>query len=346
MTRIRDIVIVMCTLVLAVGSASAGINSKEVGALLIYPEYWATGPLATYITISNDMTTDVTAHIEVIGGEQCGDCNFELPLTGQQTKRLLFQATPTAPTVDIYDSSDWEDFPFPGELLRTCAEQKGFVVVSIEEAHKTCAKTLTENRLHGDLVVINYPMSDSWQEGAIAVQGGIGGTTNGDRHLEFNNIEYAAFPSILTANFWAEQPPSPLAPYPAGLTVTPTLVLFNVNRRTADPVIKDTHCDMTFVDAKERPFSNGFNFKCWLSKDLTSIDPGTKRIPLGTENGYFWLRCDPGTHGALNTFHDATLFPFPYAPATSLFGDTLFQSVTRGPDATLWMTPRVSCGES
>jgi hypothetical protein len=341
MRRTRDIVIVMCTMVLAAGSVFAGINSKEVGALLIYPEYWATDdPRSTYITVTNDMTTDVTAHIEVIGGFYCGDCNFNLPLTGQQTKRLLFQAGAVAGTVDIFDSSDWEDFPFPGQLLRSCPEQSGFVVVSIEEANKPCALTLGENRLHGDLVVIDYPRSDSYQTGAIAVQAA-GAGNNGDRHFDFNNMEYAAFPNILTANFWAEQPPRPPVPYPQTLTVDPTLVLFNVNRMTAAPVIANTHCAVTFVDAKETEFSTAFNFGCWLSRNLTNIDPGMTRTGLGTENGYFWLKCDPGTHGSLNTNHDDP--GGIYAPATSLFGDTLFQSVTRGPDATLWITPRVSC---
>jgi len=324
-------------LVLAIGSgmAFAGINSKEVGAVLIFPEYRAeySPNVDTYISITNDKSTAVTAHIEVVGDDVCDDCNFDLPLTGFQTKRLRFNrervggnSSELYATV-IYDASPHSDTGSP-YVISACPEKRGFVVVTLEEAGAEPRKTLGENMLHGDSVVIELEGGTSSQMGAIAVQGV--GVNDNNRNLKFDNMEYAAFPSIVTANFWA---PSE--------DVEPRLVLFNVDFQTGVP--PTTNCAINYVNAEEDVFSRNYSFDCWSKIDLRDLAPGLHEDILGTANGFLWAQCDAGTHGAMVTDLEGNTVNYPY-PGESEHSDTLFQSTTTNAGAELRLTPSITGG--
>ncbi len=94
--HVKKIALVAILFGLAAGGAFAGLNSKEVGAILVYPEFRAGStaenlrqPMVdTYLSITNDRSTGVGAHFQVIDGHDCGVCDFNLPLTGFQTRRL------------------------------------------------------------------------------------------------------------------------------------------------------------------------------------------------------------------------------------------------------------------
>jgi hypothetical protein len=344
MNLIKRITLVACVLVIGIGAASAGINSKEVGALLIYPEYWADDPnepgsqfkppaqfdVDTYITVTNDKSSPVNAHIEVIDGKKCDDCNFDLPLTGFQTKRLWFDRRDigggTWATV-ILDASPHSSDPDPNvpEILHACPGQHGFIVVSLEAPGVEPRTTLGENMLHGDEVVVNVTIGGAVQVGAIAVQGV--GPNNGDRHFKFDNMEYAAFPSIVTGNFWAPND-----------YVDPRLILFNVNFETG--MKPETWCSINYVNAEEDRASDDYHFDCWAEKRLVDIAPGFHENILGTANGFLWAQCSAGTHGAMMTFISSGAPNYPYG--SGVYKDTLFQSVTTDATAELWLTPDIT----
>ncbi len=322
MRSVRTIAFAGCVLALGVGAAFAGINSKEVGALLVYPEYWATNPqepggdgsfMETHVTITNDKSTFVRAHVEIIGGDACDDCNFDLTLTGFQTTRLrLFRAATL--------TGQWVTFVQGGGVSTSCPERHGFVVAALEAPFEEPRKTLGENMLHGDEVVVDIINGAASQVGAISVQGV--GPNDGDRIYKFDNMEYAAFPSIVTTNFWRPE-----------VGVDPRLILFNVNFTTG--VKPTTNCSLNYVDAFERVFSRSFSFDCWSDSRLLDIAPGFGTI--SSQNGFLWAQCGAGTHGALMTSINVG-----GGPLKADFKDTLFQSVTTNGTAVLTLTPSIT----
>jgi hypothetical protein len=347
---------VMLGLIMVVGASAsfAGINSKEVGAIVIYPEYYATNSEEpdpngnypyddqfSYITITNDKSTPVNAHMEIIDGDACDDCNFDLPLTGFQTQRLLLArvyvsgvwATVVARSSDIIFGELEDVLPsiIDEVILTACPGRAGFVIATLESPGVEPRVTLGENMLHGDEVVVNLSRGSAVQVGAIAVQGA--GPNNGDRIYDFNSVEYKKFPSIVTANFWAPT---------LGGTVDPRLVLFNVNFNTNDALPPTTNCSINYANADEQIFSRNYSFDCWTDRRLLDIAPGFHELALGTTHGFLWVQCEEGTHGALYTqLNGPATQIWPY-PGNADFKDTLFQSTTNANSARLILTPSIT----
>ncbi len=340
----KRIALIVCIMIIGATATFAGINSKEVGAVLIYPEYWATNPCEkdapicsaadtdTYFTVTNDKSSPVIAHIEIVGGEACDDCNFDLELTGYQTKRLWLDRRNVGGgyTTVILDASPHTITGTP-VILTACPEKHGFIVVTLEAAGPDGRPanprvTLGENMLHGDEVVLNLTDGYATQVGAIAIQGA--GPNNGDRNLAFNNMEYTAFPSIVTGNFWSPNN-----------YVNPRLILFNANFTTGIP--PETWCSINYVDAEENVFSKDFHFGCWADARLVDIAPGFHENILGTANGFLWAQCGAGTHGAIQTKLSSFAGPN-YVYPDAAFKDTLFQSITTNPAAVLSLTPSIT----
>lgn len=315
----RKTAVLACVLAVASGAAFAGINSKEVGGVLIYPTYQAyngnNNNIDTYLSVTNDKAYPIKAHFEIIGDVVCDDCSFDLLLTPYQTKRLLLDRGAIGQTqaTIVYDASghsETGDVP----ILTACSEPEGFVVVTLEDPNQVDAYTLGENMLHGDLVIVDISDGTSSQMGAIAVQAV--GPNDGNRWIEFDGVEYAKFPSIVTGNFW-----SPNA------AVEPRLVLFNVDFTTGDSPVEINECDINFVNAEEDRFNADFLFDCYARINLRDLAPGFLEDILGTSNGFLWAACDEGTHGALITDLEDTTPNYAY-PDDTQHADTLFQSTT------------------
>jgi hypothetical protein len=337
-----------CALALVAGTASAGINSKEEGSVLIYPEYFATNQAEpggdgttrhTYLTVTNTLATDFNAHIEVVGGTACDDCNFDLYLTGMQTKRLWLRRELVGGTnwsTVILDASSHSQFGTP-LVLAACPEAKGFVVVILEDvlngAPVEPRTTIGARALQGDEVVVNVIDGSATQVGAIAVQSAI--EVSPDRDLNFDGEEFERFPDVVSANFWAPN-----------AQVDPRLVLFNVDFNTHrvggdDP--PTTYCSLNYANANEVRWSRNFTFGCWTDTRLFSMGPGFHEDILGTANGFLWVQCSDGTHGAIQTAVAGNSGVYPYAPL-SQFKDTLFQSRTESGNAELRLTPDITGG--
>jgi len=343
-----------CVLALAVGAASATVNSKEVGAVLFYPEYYATDqnePLApagegdgttrhTYITVTNSWDlANVNVHFQVVGATACDDCSFDLCVTRYQTKRLLLRRELIAPGVYGTVVRDASAHSLTGSLpvLTSCDETRGFVIGVLEYAEESQCRpleprrALASNFLYGDDVVVDILNGSANQVGAIAVQAA--GTNNGDRNLNFDGIEYDSFPNKLAANFWAPN-----------ASVDPRLILFNVDINTStvsdDPDI--TNCSLNYVDAEENVTDDAFTFGCWTDTRLLDIGTGFHENILGTANGFIVLECSQGTHGAIQTRLLGNVAHYPYSTQAD-FKDTLFQSAS-DPGAVLRLTPSTTGG--
>jgi hypothetical protein len=291
----------------------------------------------------------VNAHIEVVGGTACDDCNFDLPLTGFQTRRLLFRRELVGSNWNtvIRDASPHSQTITPLLNLAACPEAKGFVVVLLEVANPTTGRpyepraTLRADYLYGDEVVVNINSGAALQMGAIAIQKGTAteppiGTSFLDRQLDFNGLEYAAFPSIVSANFWAPNS-----------DVDPRLIVFNVDintHRVGGVFPPHTDCDVNLWDAEEHFHSGGLHFGCWTDSRLLDFIPVSHEDFLGTANGHLWLGCDAGTHGAIATALSGGHEEYIYS-SQSGFSDTLFQSGFVNAGATLILTPDLTGGE-
>ncbi len=320
MTLSRVCLVVGCFLLLIIHVGFSGVQSKEVGAVLIFPGFWATTDTDTYLTFTNHGASSINAHVRLIGSSSCSGCHFDVLMAPRQTTRLLLDRDVGLGTTLISDVSSTGG----PTLLAACAEQTGFAVVIPEAPGVTPRQTLGDNVLLGDAVVMSSSANAASQFSAIVVQAA--GLNDGDRILDFNGIEYTRFPSLTTGEFWAPNP-----------TVDPRLVLFNVN--FVEGAVPSTNCSMNYVNAQSDFFSTSFSFACWTDTRLADISPGLGEAALGTANGFLFLQCERGTHGALFTSVSGSTALYPY-PMQGSFAQTLGQSVTfASGSARLTLTP-------
>jgi hypothetical protein len=266
-------------LLLCAGATFAG-DLNEVGALLVYPYIIGVQDQETYITITNAGVTPVTAHVSFINGETgpfyCFECDFEIPLTGNDTEVLVLTNNVTGGI-----SIESED----GLVSHSCDQPFGFMVVTVEDG---LGQTLTDNVLLGEEVVVNYALAHAFSISAIPFQGALGG--DGDRNYELDDLEYTKMPRIVAADF--------IAPHNGAVpgTITADLALFTLGFERQHP--PEVDCSVTGFDADENPFSRSLLFGCWTLRALCpSIStefcyPNLGQAPGGTDtHGWLQLNC-------------------------------------------------------
>lgn len=336
-------------LILSAG-AFAGTDLNEVGAVLVYPTIANLGltvagaPLnqvETFVTITNAGPNPVVAHVSYINGDAnsadyCYECDFSLPLTGNDTETLILTTTASGLAIQAEDST----------LSMSCPYQFGMMVVSLENG---LGATITDNVLLGEEVIVDYATGSAVSIPAIPFQGGDGG--NGDRVLSFDDQEYGKMPRIVAADF--------LAPN-VNQSGIAALSLFTLGFDRQFPPATD--CSVTGFDAHENPFSASFQFGCWSLTDICDISPefcypnlGLFTNPLidnthgwlqlncrvdvdGTANGIDW-DADGAVHGAIIQTQASGSAMAAGSGATfssaAAWGRLLYQSVTTGDAVTL-----------
>ena len=163
MRSIKSLVATMAVAMLLSTGAFAGSDLNEVGALLVYPNVVALGdspdkrPLAeveTFVTITNAGPNDVNAHVSFINGEEfvgngvvnsdawepnptyCYECDFEIPLSGNDTETLVITVGQFGTHIvaeDLY-------------LDMSCPWRYGMIVVALEDED---GNTISDNVLLG-----------------------------------------------------------------------------------------------------------------------------------------------------------------------------------------------------
>jgi hypothetical protein len=344
MRSIKSLVAGLSTALLLSGAAFAGSDLNEVGALLVYPAIatFSTGgatSVETFVTITNAGNLPVIAHVSYINGQAgpqyCYECDFEVPLTGNDTETLTVQFGPTGIQVQAEDSP----------LSVSCPYNYGMMIVTLEDAF---GNTLTDNVLLGEEVVVDYAAGSAFSIPAIPFQGGDGG--DGDRTYNFDDSEYGKMPRIVAADFLAPRVNDPLS--------QAALVLFTLNFDRQFPPLTD--CSVTGFDANEHPFSSSFLFGCWGVIELCDINPefchpnlGIYSGLLADTHGWVQLNCrvdrnplaadgfeaNGGVHGAIVQQQGKTS-TMPAGAGTVFQGTAawarlLYQSVTTGDAVTL-----------
>ncbi len=355
MRSIKSLIAGLAMALLVSTGAFAGSDLNEVGAALVYPAVVAFADgnpqvLESYLTITNASIEPVNAHISYINGdsddlvEYCYECDFTIPLSGNDTEMLVVRFDDVGGTV-IEAEPDGFGFNY---FQHSCPNEVGMIVVTLEDND---GNTVTDNVLLGEQVVVNY--TDGWALSfpAVSFQGQNGG--NGDRSFGFDDIEYGKMPRIIAADFIAPDQANgaPIADLSAELT------LFTLNFRRQFPPFVD--CSVTGFDADENPFSRSIQFGCWETFALEDISPefaypnlglfaqadthGWLQLNCETINGYTLARANGGVHGVITqTMRNETTVRRndPNAPAlpageVAAFGRLLYQSVTTGDAVTL-----------
>ncbi len=250
-------------LLLATGTASAGTDLNEVGAFLVYPAVVALpGAIEaeTYIAIVNANTAATNAHVSFINGfeipgltaPECYECDFNLPLTGNDTELLVVRID-AALGVTLIESED-------RSVSQACDQIAGFVIVALED---NVGNTITSNVLLGSEVVVDYGLGIAFSIPAVPFQGKLGG--NLDRNYAFDDVEYGKFPRFIAADFIAPDLPG------TAFGGSASLVLFTLNFERQQPPLTD--CAVKGYDAAEHPFSRSFEFGCWTVANLCDISP-------------------------------------------------------------------------
>jgi hypothetical protein len=330
---------------LAASAAHAGTSLNEVGAILVYPVIVGVPGQETFVTVTNAGATGVEAHVTYINGDQrpiseggagyCYECNFDLPLTGNDTETLVITQTASGIAIQSEDSSLSMSCPFP----------YGMLIVHLEDG---AGQVLTDNVLLGEEIVVDYATGHTFSLPAIPLQGGNGG--NNDHSLDFDDQEYGKLPRIVAADFLAPN----LASAPQRITAE--LALFTLGFERQYPPAVD--CGVIGNDADENAFSASFQFGCWAMVDLCQINPEFCYPNLGLfgnydTHGWTLLNCrvDPesdgtfqvkgGVHGAIiQTAESGAVLRRNAAGAPALSGTAawarlLSQSVTTGDAVTL-----------
>jgi hypothetical protein len=350
MRSMKGLIAALAVAMLLSTGAFAGADLNEVGAFLVYPaivgaaQMGAPGEVETFVTITNAGPSDVVAHVSYINGDEndewqyCYECDFEIPLTGNDTETLVI-SNADGGGVRIQSEDLYLDLACPWSM--------GMLVVALENA---AGDTITDNVLLGEEVLVNYVDGAAFSIPAIPFQGLNG---NGDREYEFNDAEYAKLPRIVAADF--------LAPV-IGQEAIAELYLFTLGFERQFPPLVD--CSVIGFDAEEHPFSASFQFGCWTLIDLYEISPEFYYPNLGlfdqdpdgigpNTHGWLQLNCrvdknpaaadgfeaDGGVHGAIvQTQWTSSWLPAgsqePFV-STAFWGRLLYQSVTTGDDVTL-----------
>jgi len=347
MRSIKSLLAGLAMTLLAATGANAGSDLNEVGALLVYPTIANLSvanitDIETFVTITNAGPTPVFAHVSYINGngassQYCYECDFNVPLTGNDTETLVVTHTTSGIAIQSEDSP----------LSMSCPWQFGMMVVTIEDG---LGNTLTDNVLLGEEVIVDYFQGTAISLPAIPFQGGDGG--NGDREYSFDDQEYGKMPRIVAADFLAPQINAPNA--------SAVLSLFTLGFERQFPPLTD--CSVTGFDARENPFSASFQFGCWGLADLCDISPEFCYPNLGLFNnnpligsdthGWLQLNCrvdsDPwlangfdangGVHGAIiqqATGSNLAAGSQKHFSGTAAWARLLYQSVTTGDAVTL-----------
>ena len=357
MRSIKTFVAALAVAMLLSTGAFAGADLNEVGALLVYPVIWAApgyqvpadddggvmGGLETFLTITNAGPDDVVAHVSYINGDMydeyqyCYECDFQIPLTGNDTETLVISSGPGGTHITAEDLY----------LDLACPWPYGMLVVALEDED---GETITDNILLGEEVIVNYRDGMALSIPAIPFQGGSG---NGDRAYSFDDAEYGKMPRIVAADF--------LAPN-VNQHASAMLSLFTLGFERQFPPLVD--CSVIGFDAHEHPFSASFQFGCWGIWDLYDISPEFYHPNLGLFNndphgpandthGWLQLNCrvdsnpaaadgfeaNGGVHGAIiQTQYSGSRLPagsdVPFGSA-AMWGRVLYQSVTTGDEVEL-----------
>ena len=263
-------------------SASAGevMNPNSVAAALAMP-YLTTpsdgGERMTVGSVTNGFDhRAVNLHVTWLSGTDWTEIDYDCPLTPLETTYFIYEQVPDSDNALVtFECSDLgQDFPNSGAtnnvVTRIINGSDGIMFVAIEcqlgqagcraqDADGRIRRTLHDNVLAGDVVVVDFGAGVAFSAPAIHIQGR-GDHALGGRRYRFDGSsgEYARFPSLLTTNFIAPDD-----------SVSAELLLFTLDGKTGTSAPINAKVAGFAYDDDENPTSGSIAFDCMT---ITAID--------------------------------------------------------------------------
>jgi hypothetical protein len=269
------------------GQAGDVLDPNTLGAAVAAPYLTNAGGRTTVVTLTNGSDHKaVTVHLNWISGSDWTAIDYDCPLTPLETTYFVFEASPdTDNAVVTFECSNLgQEFPNPDEtnnvVTRAVNGRDGLMFATIEcqlgsencdrDPRDGTHRTLPNNILSADLVVMDFAQGVAFSAPAIHIQGVPRIATTavpdmdglyGDRLYTFTGHEggdYKSFPSLLTTNYIAPDD-----------SVTAELLLFTLDGSlNSGPGIKAKVAGFAYDD-DENPTSGQITFDCM---DLVAID--------------------------------------------------------------------------
>ena len=264
------------------------------------------GPAAgiTLDTVTNGRSTPVLLRVDVISGDPTGPLggdrwqsdSFDCLLTGRETTTFLFIPNAAGSIVFVECSTPFATTgPFADNKFLGLRAANG--VMFVAAADPVTGKTVSEDLIFGDAIVVDLVLGQAYSFGAIPFQAG-NGFNNGNKVYSFDGQEYAKFPSVLATNFIAPDVAAPAS------TINAELILFTLDGTTGNPTAPRVALAGLGYNDDEVPFDFQWEFDCFDIVHLTDMSQNFAQLFLGSLSGH--LQLVPQAVGTPGTdVHDA-----------------------------------------
>ena len=295
------------TLPVITGGHPANTLKASQGDLIV-----ADNAAITLNTVTNGSNWPVLLRVDVISGDPSGTAggdlwqsdSFDCLLTGRETTTFLHIAknpfnTATggaAGSVLFVECSTpfATGGPFADNKLLGLRAANG--VMFVAAADPATGKTISEDVIFGDSIVVDVVQGQAYSFGAIPFQAGYG-FNNGNKVYSFDGEEYAKFPSVVATNFIA---PDALTP----TRINAELILFTLDGTTGNPQTPRVALAGLGYNDDEIPFDFQWEFDCFDIVALSDMSLNFTQPFLGSLSGH--LQLVPQAVGTPGTdVHDA-----------------------------------------
>jgi hypothetical protein len=225
----------------------------------------------TLNTVTNGSSYPVLLRVDVISGDPTGPLggdrwqsdSFDCLLTGRETTTFLLIPNGAGSIVYVECSTPFATTgPFADNKFLGLRAANG--VMFVAAADPATGKTVSEDLIFGDAVVVDIAQGQAYSFGAIPFQAG-NGFNNGNKIYSFDGQEYAKFPSVLATNFIA-----PIGPF-----VNAELILFTLDGTTGNPTAPRVALAGLGYDDDEVSFDFQWEFDCFDIVELRDKPVGT-----------------------------------------------------------------------
>ena len=270
------------------------------------------GDGVTLNTVTNGKSTPVLLKVDIIsgdpgtpfvGGDTWQSDSFDCLLTGRETTTFVHVGLAAAGATPGVNSVTYVECSTPFATDGAFADNKIIAtkaangIIWMAAADPATGKTVSEDILFGDAVVVDVVQGQAFSFGAIPFQAG-NGFNNGNKIYRFDNDEYAKWPSVVATNYIA--PDAGVA----AARIEAELILFTLDGTTGNPTAPRVAVGGLGYDDDENFFDFQHEFDCFDIVALSDMSLNfTQVFNGGSLSGH--LQLVPQPVATANDVHDA-----------------------------------------